>query len=86
MESSEKILLAICIVSAIFLSTNLLLVPLLRGRRKSSDASALKAAQSLLRRPHSKDAQAMEELAQSVERFKREKDAAGNEDEQTPKD
>jgi hypothetical protein len=85
MESSEKILLAICIVSAIFLSTNLLLLPLLRGKRRSSDASALEAAQGLLRRPHSKDAQAMQELAQSVERFKREKDATGHEDEQTPK-
>ena len=78
MESSEKIILAICILSAIFLSTNLMLVPLLRGRRKSSDGNALRAVQNLMRRPHSRDSQAMEELARNVEQFKREKGEAGD--------
>jgi hypothetical protein len=77
MGSSEKIVLAICILSAIFLSTNLMLLPLLRGRRKSGGGNPPGSRQSLMRRPHSRDAQAMEELARSVEQFKREKAEAG---------
>ena len=56
MQSPEKIMLAMCAVSAIFLSTNLMLILLLRGRRDRSDSGGLKAAQGLLRRPHSRDA------------------------------
>jgi hypothetical protein len=76
MLSSEKIVLALCILSIVFLSTNLMFLPLLRGRRNGRGANSSKAVQGLLSRPHSRDAQAMEELSQRVTQFKGEEGEA----------
>jgi hypothetical protein len=80
-NSSEKIILASCILLAIFLSTNLMLLPLLRGRRKRNDANPWKAATNLMRPVRSKDAESMEELSKQVEQFKGQK--AAEEEEKT---
>lgn len=81
MNNSEKIVLASCILLAVFLSTNLMLIPLLRGRKHRNDAGAWKAATDLMRPMRSKDTQSMEELSRQVEQFKGQK--AAEEDEKT---
>jgi hypothetical protein len=70
MSTSEKIALASCILLVVFLSTNAMLLPLLRGRRDRGRPAERGPLDGLLRGPVSKDAEAMRELARQVEKFR----------------
>jgi hypothetical protein len=77
MSSSEKIALASCLLLIVFLSTNVMLLPLLRGRgdpKKRSQGGEWNALGGLLRPPASKDQESMEELARQVQQLNRERD------------
>ena len=80
MDHSEKILLAACILVAVFLSTNLMLVPLLRRRRDTRESQTWKALGNLLRPPRNSGQDAMEELGRRVEKLKQEKPTKGDDE------
>jgi len=76
MHGSEKFILAICIVLVIFLSTNLMILPVLRRKKDRSDTDSPKVIEILLRPRRSKSNEAMEELSRRVEQLKRDKPPA----------
>ena len=72
MEQSHKVFLALCILVAVFLSTNLMLVPLLRRPRNKRGSSAGKTVESLFKIGNGASNDAMEELGRRVENLKQE--------------
>jgi hypothetical protein len=79
-DHSQKILLAGCILVAIFLSTNLMLVPLLRRRRDTHESQTMKALGNLLKPTHNSGQDAMEELGRRVEKLKQEQPPKGDDE------
>jgi hypothetical protein len=74
MSASEKFILAGCLLLVIFLSTNAMLLPLLRGRKAPGKGdkprSEWQVVSRLLHPPGSKDTESMEELSRQVEQLK----------------
>jgi hypothetical protein len=71
-EHSQKVFLALCVLVAVFLSTNLMLVPLLRRPRENRRSSTGKALGGLFKIGGGAPNEAMEELNRRVENLKQE--------------
>ena len=75
MDHSQKILLAGCILVVIFLSTNLMFLPLLRRPRDKRESQTMKAFGSLFKPTRGPASTEIEELARRVEKLKQDQPA-----------